>query len=82
MQILIDLAAWSYQSRRVGFEQLDDSIGCIFVRVILCRRYRLLGFCWQRLPELNLVSIRVIDPGKATVGFIHSFVVDLYSLLF
>src|ERR1700722_7936560 len=36
----------------------------------------------QRLPELNLVSIRVIDPGKAAVGFIHSLVVNLYALLF
>ncbi len=43
---------------------------------------RPLGLCGQRLPELNLIAIRVIDPGKATVGFIHSFGVDLYSLLF
>jgi hypothetical protein len=35
----------------------------------------------QRLPELNLVPVRVIDPGKATVGFVHSVGVDLYSLL-
>jgi hypothetical protein len=41
-----------------------------------------LGLCGQRLPELNLISIRVIDPGKAAVGFIHSFGVNLYSLLF
>jgi len=41
-----------------------------------------LGLCGQRLPELNLIPIRVIDPGKATVGFIHSFGVNLYSLLF
>ena len=41
-----------------------------------------LGLCGRRLPELNLVPIRVIDPGKATVGFIHSFGVDLYALLF
>jgi len=32
MQILIEPAAWRYQNRRVGFEQLDDGIGCIFVR--------------------------------------------------
>ena len=42
----------------------------------------LLGLCGQRLPELNLIPIQVIDPGKATVGFIHSFGVNLYSLLF
>jgi hypothetical protein len=43
---------------------------------------RPLGLCGQRLPELNLIPIQVIDPGKATVGFIHSFGVNLYSLLF
>jgi hypothetical protein len=37
-----------------------------------------LGFC-GRLPELNLIPIQVIDPGKTAVGFIHSFGVDLYS---
>src|SRR5262249_29403532 len=36
----------------------------------------------DRLPELNLIPIQVIDPGKAAVGFIHSFVVNLYSLFF
>jgi len=41
-----------------------------------------LGLCGQRLPELNLIPIQVIDPGKATVGFIHSFGVNFYSLLF
>ena len=41
-----------------------------------------LGFCGRRLPELNLIPIQVIDPGKATVGFIHSVGVNLYSLLF
>src|SRR5215471_20302046 len=40
------------------------------------------GLCGQRLPELNLIPVRVIDPGKATVGFIHSFGVNLYSFLF
>jgi hypothetical protein len=35
MQILIEPAASRYQSRRVGFEQLDDGIGCIFVRAVL-----------------------------------------------
>ncbi len=44
-------------------------------------RGRHLGLCGQRLPELNLIPIQVIDPGKATVGFIHSFGVNLYSLL-
>jgi hypothetical protein len=39
-----------------------------------------LGLCGG-LPELNLVPIQIIDPGKATVGFIHSFGIDLYSLL-
>ena len=50
----------------------------------LCTRGsgRPLGLCGQRLPELNLISIRVIDPGKATVGFVHSLGVNLYSLLF
>ncbi len=43
---------------------------------------RPLGLCGQWLPELNLVPIQIIDPGKATVGFIHSFGVNLYSLLF
>src|ERR1039458_2549168 len=43
---------------------------------------RPLGLCGRRLPELNLIPIQVIDPGKATVGFIHSFGVNLYSLLF
>src|SRR5436853_7882434 len=42
---------------------------------------RPLGLC-GRLPELNLIPIQVIDPGKATVGFIHSFGVNLYALLF
>ena len=42
---------------------------------------RPLGLRGRRLPELNLVPIQVIDPGKATVGFIHSFGVNLYSLL-
>jgi hypothetical protein len=42
----------------------------------------LLGLCGLRLPELNLIPIQVIDPGKATVGFIHSFGVNLYFLLF
>jgi hypothetical protein len=31
---------------------------------------RPLGLCGRRLPELNLIPIQVIDPGKATVGFI------------
>jgi hypothetical protein len=35
MQILIEPAASRYQSRSVGFEQLDDGIGCIFVRAVL-----------------------------------------------
>src|SRR5260370_28751814 len=43
---------------------------------------RPLRLCGQRLPELNLIPIQVIYPGKATVGFIHSFGVNLYSLLF
>jgi hypothetical protein len=43
---------------------------------------RPLGLCGQRLPELNLIPIQVIDPRKATVGFVHSFGVNLYSLLF
>jgi len=42
---------------------------------------RPLGLGGWRLPELNLIPIQVIDPGKATVGFIHSFGVNLYSLL-
>ena len=50
-------------------------------RLSKCSR-RPLGLCGYRLPELNLIPIAVIDPGKATVGFIHSFGVDLYSLLF
>jgi hypothetical protein len=46
------------------------------------RQWKPLGLCGQRLPELNLVSIRIIDPGKATVGFVHPFGVNLYALLF
>src|ERR1700722_17077243 len=46
------------------------------------RSGRRLRLCGQRLPELNLIPIQVIDPGKATVGFIHSLGVNLYSLLF
>ena len=42
---------------------------------------RPLGLC-GRLPQLNLIPVQVIDPGKATVGFIQSFGVNLYSLLF
>jgi len=38
------------------------------------------GLCGQRLPELNLVPIQIIDPGKSTVGFIHSLGVNLDSL--
>src|SRR6185436_19578704 len=40
------------------------------------------GRCGRRLPELNLVPVEVIDPGKATVGFIHTLGVDLDSLFF
>jgi len=43
---------------------------------------RPLGLCGQRLPELNLIPILVIDPGKATVGFIRWSGINLYSLLF
>src|SRR4029077_6859058 len=50
-------------------------------RLSKCRG-RPLGLCGQRLPELNLIPIQVIDTGKATVGLIHSFGVNLYSLLF
>jgi hypothetical protein len=38
-----------------------------------------LWLCGRRLPKLNLIAIQVIDPGKAAVGFIHSFGVNLYS---
>ena len=41
----------------------------------------LLGLC-GRLPELDLISVEIIDPGKAAVGFIHSLWIDLDSLLF
>ena len=44
-------------------------------------QWKALGLRGQRLPELNLVAIRVIDPGKATVGFIHPFRVNLDSFL-
>ena len=43
---------------------------------------RPLGLCGQRFPELNFIPVRVIDPGKATVGFVHSFGVNFYALLF
>jgi hypothetical protein len=42
----------------------------------------LLGFCRHWLPEFNLVPIGIIDPGEATVGLIHPFGIDLYSLQF
>src|SRR5208282_674945 len=48
----------------------------------VCCSGRPLGLCGHWLPELNLIPLRVIDPGKATVGFIHSFGVNLYALLF
>ena len=32
--------------------------------------------------ELDLVAIQVVDPGEATVGFVHSLRIDLHSLLF
>jgi hypothetical protein len=35
MQTPIEPAASHHQSRRVGFEQLDDGIGCIFARAVL-----------------------------------------------
>ena len=38
------------------------------------------GLC-GRLPEFNLIPIHIVDPGKVTVGFVHSFGVNLYSLL-
>src|ERR1700693_2741190 len=69
-------------------EACDAGINCVAVRDIATEnrwskcRGRPLGLCGQRLPELNLIPIQVIDPGKATVGFIHSFGVDLDSLLF
>ena len=37
---------------------------------------------YRRLPELDLIPVQIIDPGKATVGFIHAFGIDLYPLLF
>ncbi len=36
---------------------------------------------YQR-PPLSHIPIQVIDPRKPTVGFIHPFGVNLYSLLF
>ena len=44
-------------------------------------RAQLLGL-GGRLPELDLVPIRVINPGKLTVRSIHPLVVNLYSLFF
>ena len=35
-----------------------------------------------RLPELNLIPVKVLDPRKAAVVFVPSPSVDLYSLLF
>src|SRR5258706_189312 len=37
---------------------------------------RPLGLRGQRLPELDLISVQVIDPGKTTVGLIHSFGIE------
>jgi hypothetical protein len=45
MQIPIEPAAWRYKSRRVGFEQLDDGIGCIVVRTVLEKPW---GKCFSR----------------------------------
>ena len=53
-----------------------------FLVVLSKGRGRPLGLCGCRLPELNLIPIRVIDPSKATEGLIHPFGVNLYSLLF
>ena len=40
-----------------------------------------LGLRGQRLPELNLIPIHVIDPGKPAIRFIHPLVVNLDTLL-
>ena len=69
-------------TRRKAFPPFYD-YGTVATETRLSKcRGRPLGLCGQRLPKLNLISIQVIDPGKATVGFIHSFGVNLYSLLF
>ena len=72
------------QASEASYECLDCvSLRCLNTenRLSKCSG-RPLGLCGRRLPELNLIPIQVIDPGKATVGFIPSFGVNLYSLLF
>ena len=69
------------KQRVVSFNRLCGRLSGMAVADIEMTR-KGLGLCGQRLPQLNLIPIQVIDPGKATVGFIHSFGVNLYSLLF
>src|SRR6185295_12660323 len=68
-------------TRRNHFRPFYDTTVATENRLSKCSG-RPLGLCGRWLPELNLIPIQVIDPGKATVGFVHSFGVDLYSLLF
>ena len=76
------LNKWSV-SPKVGIPEMRHTIPNdeITGRLSKCSG-RPLGLCGRRLPELNLIPIRVVDPGEATVGFIHSFGVNLYALLF
>lgn len=49
------------------------------MRLLFCRNaVEGLGLCGQRLPEFDLISIEVIDPGKAAVGFIHCVLVRTF----
>ena len=42
---------------------------------------RHLGLGRQRLPQLDLIAVRVIDPREPAIGLVHSLGVDLHSLL-
>ena len=70
------------RARNLGLVLITPGVFQFFRATAHChppgRPSRLCG----RLPELNLIPIQIIDPGKATVVFIHSFWIDLYSLLF
>ena len=74
------LRLMSIEMQRVN-SGVSTGAGATENRLSECRG-RPLGLCRQRLPELDFIPVQVIDPGKAAVGFIHSFGVDLYSLLF
>jgi hypothetical protein len=56
--------------------------GTVATEKRLSRSLQALGLCGQWLPELHLIPVQVVDPGEATVGFIHSSVVNLHPSCF